>query len=429
MAEAAAPSRRRAVGPRAAKASRSQGFVRLASSYRSATAAETLARATPLMDALGISRVTDITRMDRLGLPVFASVRPRGKVLRVHAGKGLHAIEARIGALMEAVEFAVADPDTQTWTARTRTIAELMSSWDDGLRFADFAPRLGADLTPQRAVTTVACEHLRTGRRVDVPAELVFFPLALADDHVQFGASTNGLASGNTLEEATLHALFEVLERDAISMNKPRDQSTWIEHQSLPAPFKDMANAWHAEGIELAVRSVPNACGLACFEAFVHESGGSQVNLAGGSGLHPDAHIALARAVCEAAQSRLSHIHGGRDDVTLFYAKYSAWTPEQLHGAERLRLSQIFDQSRRASFCDVAKASGRMRSPTDLPTLLDDLLQQLKEAGFDAVFRYRFPMPVRGLQVVRVVVPRCENIEHQTRRFGPRLMKLLLAHA
>ena len=62
-----------------------------------------------LMSELGISRVMDITRMDRLGLPVFASVRPRGARLRVHAGKGIRPEEAEVGALMEAVEFAVAE--------------------------------------------------------------------------------------------------------------------------------------------------------------------------------------------------------------------------------------------------------------------------------------------------------------------------------
>jgi ribosomal protein S12 methylthiotransferase accessory factor len=41
------------------------------------------------MPALGISRVTDITAMDRLGLPVFASIRPRGLALCVNAGKGM----------------------------------------------------------------------------------------------------------------------------------------------------------------------------------------------------------------------------------------------------------------------------------------------------------------------------------------------------
>jgi len=63
------------------------------------------------MAGLGISRVTDITRLDRLGLSVHASVRPRGRSLCVHAGKGMRPEESRVGALMEAVELALAELD------------------------------------------------------------------------------------------------------------------------------------------------------------------------------------------------------------------------------------------------------------------------------------------------------------------------------
>ena len=90
----------------------------LGSSLRCRDPWQTLALAEPLMPVLGISRVTDITRMDRLGLPVFASVRPRSRTLHVHAGKGVNAVEARVGALMEAVEYAAAEPQRSSWERR-----------------------------------------------------------------------------------------------------------------------------------------------------------------------------------------------------------------------------------------------------------------------------------------------------------------------
>ena len=64
------------------------------------------------MDRLGISRVTDSTRLDRIGIPVFSSIRPSAAEasLCVHAGKGTTTTEARTGALMEAIEFAFSDP-------------------------------------------------------------------------------------------------------------------------------------------------------------------------------------------------------------------------------------------------------------------------------------------------------------------------------
>ena len=50
-----------------------------------------------------------------------------------------------------------------------------------------------------------------------VPAQAVFHPLPRNFRQI-FRTSTNGLASGNTREEAIFHALCEVIERDAWSL-------------------------------------------------------------------------------------------------------------------------------------------------------------------------------------------------------------------
>ncbi|HSE22879.1 MAG TPA: hypothetical protein VLB68_14525, partial [Pyrinomonadaceae bacterium] len=71
----------------------------------------TLSRARAVSRQLGISRVTDITRLDCIGVPVFASIRPEAHPgsLCVNAGKGITVAEARVGAYMEAVEYAFAE--------------------------------------------------------------------------------------------------------------------------------------------------------------------------------------------------------------------------------------------------------------------------------------------------------------------------------
>src|SRR5262249_22585260 len=86
--------------------------VELSSSLRTTPLAVTLARARARARALGITRVTDVTRLDRVGVPVYASIRPTAAPgsLCVNAGKGLHAQEAEVGAYMEAIEFALAEP-------------------------------------------------------------------------------------------------------------------------------------------------------------------------------------------------------------------------------------------------------------------------------------------------------------------------------
>ena len=54
--------------------------------------------------------------------------------------------------------------------------------------------------------------------------------------------------------------------------------------------------------------------------------GGPPLGLNGGFGCHPHRSVAFVRAVAEAAQSRLSFIHGGRDDLTDVDKRFRGWT-------------------------------------------------------------------------------------------------------
>ncbi|MFL6682359.1 MAG: YcaO-like family protein [Burkholderiaceae bacterium] len=399
---------------------------RLGSSLRCNSAQETLARATPLMDRLGISRVTDITRLDRLGLPVHASIRPRGQALCVNAGKGVQTIEARVGALMEAIEFAVAEPQQSQWKRRVLRLGELADEWNGDLALLQLAPRIGPAPSPDRLVDVVACEDLAGGPGMPLPAELVFVPFGDAHGTPLCGWSTNGLASGNSVAEATLHALLEVLERDAIAMNLPCDVSSWLPPAELPAPFAALAHRWQALGVALSVRFVPNEFGLPCFRALLHERDGELRGLAQGTALHLDAQIALARAVCEAAQSRLSHIHGGRDDITRYFDSHGDGRRPASPVEDTVAFREAFDTDRRVAWRDVP--SWRV-DDAPLERLLGALVDALHGWGFRQVLRHRFACDLNGLHVVKVIVPRCEPNEHGLHRMGERLFAKVAAHA
>ncbi|HWH18556.1 MAG TPA: YcaO-like family protein, partial [Allosphingosinicella sp.] len=57
----------------------------------------------------GVTRLADVTRLDRPLLPVWQAVRPAGKSLSVHQGKGVSALAAKTGALCEAIESHCAE--------------------------------------------------------------------------------------------------------------------------------------------------------------------------------------------------------------------------------------------------------------------------------------------------------------------------------
>ena len=81
-------------------------------SYRSRSIVDTLYYARDYAQRLGVSRVTESTFLDEIGIPVFAGIRPvavKGS-LCVASGKGLCPEEAKVGAYMEAIEQALAEP-------------------------------------------------------------------------------------------------------------------------------------------------------------------------------------------------------------------------------------------------------------------------------------------------------------------------------
>ena len=397
-------------------------MIRLDSSIRICPPTQTFDTASKYMGQLGISRVTQITRMDRLGLPVFASIRPRGMTLRVHAGKGMAEIDAKTGALMEAIEFAVAEPQATPWKMELPTIAELAGQLPGGLRFVDLIPKCGSPVYEHDIIPAVQCTDIVSGELAILPAQLVFLPLFKKPWPNLFGSTSNGLASGNNIHEATLHGLLEVLERDVISMNMPQDISHWVNPDSFPPPFLNLSRTWAKDGVVIAVRSIPNEYDLPCFHAILHEAGSTTINLAGGYGLHLDPGIALARAICEAAQSRLTHIHGGRDDITDFYTKYDSKNAAILEQMDETLIQQFTNTALRTDFPQIRAAAMH----ENLEQQLESLLSHLVKLGFTQVYRYVFDTQLSDLAVVKIIVPRCEYMNHTLKRVGPRLMQRIL---
>ena len=387
--------------------------VRTSSSLRVRSLQETLAVARRIAPDVGVTRVTDVSSLDRLAVPVFASIRPSAAAgsLCVSAGKGLTSDEAEAGALMEAIELAWAEPQRSVLASQPMRAGDL----GDGERaepWRDLLPQ--APISADTTLPAVAMRSLRDGRTCWVPAEKVLFPVLREDGGGIFGSDGNGLCSGNSVEEAILHGLCEVLERDVTSMTfSVRHDTTRIANSSLPPALRAIAERLDRVGFDLHVRYAANGFGLPYFVAGVIDRGNPD-HAHRGDGLHPIAAIAVTRAICEACQSRLSDIHGGRDDLTLhrsadparerppsFRQFYAA-----LGGGSPIELAAVPDSSDVA--VDIASATGL-------------LLDRLAAAGMPDVLIAELAPPDLGVAIVRVVVPRLESILGMPGRVGPRL--------
>ena len=180
---------------------------------------ETLAAIEPHLLSLGITRVGDLTGLDVIGIPVFFACRPNSRGLSVGQGKGLCSDSARLGAIMECFEQALAE--------RHEDLVSELGSQDEmearGLKCISSSSMLRSalgDPDSRRERSWVAGLSMVDGRQVHVPFELVGFDLrsGMQWDHARYTMSTVGLGAGASLAQASLHALLEVVENDATAL-------------------------------------------------------------------------------------------------------------------------------------------------------------------------------------------------------------------
>ncbi len=72
--------------------------------HRMVAPSQTLARVRPFMAEMGITRIANVTGLDRIGIPVVMVFRPNSRSIAVSQGKGLDLDAAKASGVMEAVE-------------------------------------------------------------------------------------------------------------------------------------------------------------------------------------------------------------------------------------------------------------------------------------------------------------------------------------
>lgn len=286
--------------------------------HRVCSPAETLARIAPQLEACGITRLTDVTQLDHLGVPVYCAIRPAGRVLQVSNGKGMTREAAQVSALMEAVELHHAE-NPEPARLRVSCEAELAAA---GLAYLSPTSLPGWQScyhAPTHRFEWIEGSRLSDGAPVWAPASLACF----ARDPAPLLTDTNGLASGNHLLEASLHGLYELLERDALAALSVdgrlhvRERCRVIDPATLPDPaLRALVQRIENCATRVVLMWVPSRVPVTTFWAVLlnRRPGAPVSTLNLGAGCHLDPVVAAARAITEGAQARLTLIHGARED-------------------------------------------------------------------------------------------------------------------
>lgn len=389
---------------------------------RTVPLATTEARLAPLVPGSRITRVSDLTPLDPLGLPVFCAVTPLAEDLCSHLGKGATPRAARVSALVEAVERLSAQwPATGLRRARAAELERAGDRWIDPV---DYCLPDDSAWDPQEAWSWTRGTELRTGATGWLPADLVHSP---PREGVLRGVDTNGLASGNTHLEAVIHALYEVIERDAVSQaqfvadhgspHTPAPALRGIDLRSLPDQARTWVRRAADQGLDFAVHQVPSDLGVPVFAADLSDpaypgpDGPIWLRFSGfGAELDPSA--AVLRAITEAVQARLGWVLGARDSFNSPVAAVGDLARSRRLWPAVPSLLEPFT----------------VGAPThrDLRDELDALLQHLLRVGIDAVWAFDLTDPELGLPTVRVRVPQLAVYQVNRRRLGARCLRHLL---
>ncbi|MEI8331928.1 MAG: YcaO-related McrA-glycine thioamidation protein [Methanomicrobiales archaeon] len=375
---------------------------------RASPLAETLARIEPKIPAVGITRVADITSLDRIGIPVFSCIRPTAEdgAITVYNGKGATVEESRISAIMEGIERYSAE--THDREIRTALFQELEGR-EPVVNPIDLILPEGA--MTDRFMSWYQGYDIVNNETVWVPAFAIFHPVPPRHRGV-FRTNTNGLASGNTLEEAVFHALSEIIERDAWSLvESTRNTGPAVVGIDDPV-INDMQKKFADAQVEVTIRDITSDIGIPTIAAVADDvllKDPSLLTL--GIGTHTSARIAVMRALTEVAQSRLTQIHGAREDTTI----------------ADLRKKMGYERAKRINgywYHDNGTVEYSMITPSDSDDFLTDIqniIVALEKKGLDRVIVVDLTREEIGIPVVRVIVPGLEVFAMDPERRGERV--------
>jgi len=404
---------------------------------RTRPAQETLDKVIPLSKKIGVTRLADITDMDVLRIPNYSAVLPGTEdYIWVYSGKGPTKQHAMASALMESIERYSSLPSGGPRKFIRSSYSDLVQK-HKVLHPDEIVEPMRFEYRNDMLMDWLPGYDLAGSEQIMVPASIALFRYSPQPPAVNPFAyfHTNGLASGNVMEEAVCHALCEVVERDAMSLAELRASAIpfhilrTVAHSlaangmsapPIPAdrfvddpgvfpevdisevefePVQKLTDRFRETGISLTIKDITSDTGIPTFNAssaewVTHDYG----YLAEGHGTHPDARIALLRAITEVSQTRAANIQGARDDLRKIRYGES--------NTDDRRAWQFMPSKKRVKFSEIQTVFNE--------DILDDIkliLSRLKGVGLGKVVIVDLTNPEIGIPVVRAIVPGLETFK------------------
>lgn len=369
----------------------------------------------------GITRIADISDLDRIGLPIYTAIRPTAEEgsISVYGGKGISKDHAKASAMMEGFE---------------RYSAERQESDDIIIATVEEIGQHGEFIDPKKlnlpkdiekkGIENLSLEWSKShdiisGNEYYIPTNAVFHPYT-HDNSVQslFKSNTNGLASGNILEEAILHGMLEVIERDAWSIFELTHKNyAQIDIESIESEIiQDIIDKFESEGIKIKLMDFTADIKIPTIAASADDTVTKDAGLLTlGMGTHLDPEVAVLRALTEVAQSRATQINGAREDtVRADFAREAGY--ERMKRINRFYFKEEEEQIRLSDIENKSTSS----ITKDIEIVKDELIAN----DIEKILYVDLTRSEIDVNVVRVVIPEMEVYTIDPTRAGYRFLKV-----
>lgn len=346
---------------------------------------------------LGITRLASQTGLDRTGISCYAAIRPNSLTIASHQGKGMDEIGAKLSAIMEAAEYAVAEaPETP---GPTLSLNEVRAAGRATLDVASLLPRDFA-VDPDLLIRWAEGEELSSGASVLVPYDAVVLGVAPVG-FPGLSQSTNGIAAGTSMDGALLHALCELIERDAVCLWGFKSDAAAFATAVAPEAFGDagvdrlVAQIARA-GYRIHLFDLTTNVGVPVIYAVMFPADGADrhFDAASGAACHPVAGVAARKAIIEAAQTHVTNIAGARDDIV-----------EAEYGTGLSRSIKVLTEMRPGG----RPAPDGFVGHDDTAAFLTFVRRGLERAGLQRIVSVRLGSERLGIEVVKAFVPGLED--------------------
>ncbi|OPY25296.1 MAG: YcaO-like family protein [Methanobacterium sp. PtaU1.Bin242] len=363
----------------------------------------------------GVTRIAEITHLDRLGIPVYSAIRPGAAegAVSIYAGKGATKNQAKASAMMEAFERYSAEINkADTDKFERGTFPEKENALDPETLILPSLP-FEVEKTPLDWIKSI---EITNDQEYMVPANAVYHPYIPPSGSSLFKSNTNGLASGNRIEEAVYHGITEVVERDAWSIfEAKKEPKSEVNCEGIENPLiKDMLDKFTNAGVDVKLLDLTADVKITTIAAVSDDTVLKDPALLSlGVGTHLNPEVAVIRALTEVAQSRATQIHGTREDTTRAVFMRKA-------GYDRMKRinKHWFSDSHKLINISQIKDKSKATFKEDIETCIDILGKN----GFRKIYYVDLTRNEVKIPVARVIIPGMEVYSVDMERRGKRLI-------